>query len=530
MRKGSYSFRLAHETKAFAQFQLVDDRKFVSLAKERGIQLGLGSTGASSLERLDELGGLKPIAFGSGGPWREPLVFRDETEFVPWATYAVDDDGFRRATALFSPWQLLYLKRALDLGTAPASVEWLLDTTKRRRLGRGWRSWLERQAEERSGLDARWRPTILLLVRLQNRYLPSVRGTLTTRSVQTPFDPETGGYVDHDALVREFDPEQVLRGHGLTVEEVKNVHHRLVSQAAFEDPLDRWSTLIRMAPYTERQKLKGDALRAQDAYDAGAMLRDFYFHLTDELLPQPDEVFDVSDGSWRERIYGHEPRLRYTRGDLKAELQRHGPYPHLVHLVVEGDSEKLIFEFLVGAFGFEPKERGVSVSVFGGVGKTDLRAELLRSVRSYSRFPILVCDREGDIEKDVEALKQEGLLTDATTFLWNTTLEEDNFSDAELVQLAKKAARRRSATLRLTPRTLRKTFSERRERVPVGLAEVLVSLASAPGHGSIRISKPDLAREMAAHLRDEINSADDLDALASHRPIVGVLLAILRAT
>jgi hypothetical protein len=526
VRRVSYSIRRAFETNAFAQFDVVDDRKFVRLAKDRGVHLG--SYGSNELEHLDELGALRPLAFWSER-WGPPSVFREETPFVPWDEYAIDEDGFRRTVALYSPWQLLYLKHALDLGTTPASVEWILDTKKRRRLGSGHRSWLERQVEERSGLDDAWRDALLLLIRIQNRYMPSARGTLTTRTVMDGWDPKTGERIRDDET-RTFKPKRALRDLGLEVSHVKNVHRRLVGQAVVDDPLENWSTLVRMAPYRERQKLKGQALVSQDGYDAGAMLRDFYYDLTGELLPQPDEMYDVSDGSWRERIYGHGPTLRYTRADLRAELQRHGLYPHLVHLVVEGESEKLLFEALVSAYGFEPSERGVSISIFRGVGKSDLRAELLRAAHAHTRFPILVSDREGGIEREVEALQREGLLVEDTTFLWKESLEADNFSHAELARLAKNVARSKGATLRLTGKALREAHEARSKRVPVGLGRVLLSLARSPEHGSVQISKLELAAEMAALLTSEMRNAADLDALTAKRPIVGLLVSILRVT
>jgi hypothetical protein len=405
-----------------------------------------------------------------------------------------------------------------------------LDTRKRKRLGRGWRAWFERQSERWTAIDRSWRRTILLLVRIQNRYFASVRGTLTTSQWSAPLDLETGQHVDYLAMARNFDADLALRDLGMTAEEVKTIHHRLGFAATTGDPLGHWSLLARMAPYRERQKLGGEALRVQDFYDAADMLRRFYHDLTGDLLPHPDEMTDASDGSWRVRVFGHPPRLNFTRNDLRAELQRHGLYPSLVHLVVEGETEVVLFERLIGAMGISPSERGVSISTYHGVGQHQLRQEILRVARRLSRFPVLVTDREGEVEKEIEALKRDGLLRDETTFLWNKNLEEDNFTDAELVELAKRAAKRQGVELRLSARTLRTKYEERCRRAPVGLAEFLLERAAHPRHGSARLSKRVLAEEMATYLLDEFRTSTDSEDLAKRRPLMGVLFSIRRPT
>jgi hypothetical protein len=142
--------------------------------------------------------------------------------------------------------------------------------------------------------------------------------------------------------------------------------------------------LVRMTAYQQRQKLRGDALRAQDTFDAAEMLRHFYFHLTGHLLPQPDEAFDGSGGAWRERVYGHRPQLMYTREDLKKELQRFGLHPHLVHLIVEGPTELALFEHFLDALGLDAARHGITFSTFEGVGQHKLRRAILNVARTYS--------------------------------------------------------------------------------------------------------------------------------------------------
>ena len=92
-------------------------------------------------------------------------------------------------------------------------------------------------------------------------------------------------------------------------------------------------------------------------------------------------------------------------------------------------------------------------------------------------------DREGDIEREVDLLKRDGLVTDETVFMWNKSLEEDNFTDEELVRVATSIAQSRGARLDLRPERLREAYEGQRSRVGrrgKGLADILLAAMSAP--------------------------------------------------
>jgi hypothetical protein len=289
--------------------------------------------------------------------------------------------------------------------------------------------------EQRAGLDEAQRPLMLLLVALQPRYYPIIRGTLTKITTTLSFDPETGREIDpYRKAVEEFDPQAVLERSGLTTEDIKRMYENVAAAAHMRDPLERFYMLTRMLPHAERMKLRGSELLAQDRYDAAEMLRRFYFDLSNELLPAPDDMFDGSGGAWKERLFGHPPRLGFRPDDLHVELLRHRLYPHSVHVVVEGPTDELLIRGLLEALAGPVRELGVTLSLLRGLGRIRLQSEVLAAAKRYARFPILVVDREGDIERDIELLKRDGLVTDDTVFVWNNSLEEDNFTDEELVR------------------------------------------------------------------------------------------------
>jgi hypothetical protein len=526
-----YSFRKAHEEDAFHQADLLTTDAFGREAKERDFGLSFGTTLRKQLEELDGVGALRPIAFETESG---ELVFREEVGFSPWDTYAaVVRDNYKKVTAYYSHWQLVYTRDAVELGRVSVPISTVLDDDRRKNIGEGFRTFYEHQVQRWRALDDDWRDCILLLVRLQNRYFPVIRGSLTKINTRLGYDPVVGGYVDpYPQTVREFEPAAVLDELGLGVENVKEMHDRLAFQGIARDPLKYFHGLFRMAPYRERAKLKNEARRAQDAFDAAEMLRRFYHDLTGELLPAPDEMIDASGGKWKEQFYGHGSRLEYDRHDLQVALRLHHLDPHIVHLIVEGKSDEALFRGLIEALtGAEVSNLGIGFSNLEGVGRTRLYGRILRLAKNSTRFPVLVADREGDIERDVELLKAEGLLSDETAFLWNASLEEDNFTHEELVASATQIAERKGGHLQLEAEQLRAARESQEERLgedAQGLAELLLGLARNPQNGAVRISKPELAQELVQVLLDEIEREEDQEALVQRRPVLGIVFSIIR--
>jgi hypothetical protein len=128
-------------------------------------------------------------------------------------------------------------------------------------------------------------------------------------------------------------------------------------------------------------------------------------------------------------------------------------------------------------------------------------------------------------------LQKEGLLHPDSTFLWDKSLEEDNFTCEELVEIARAIATKRGATFKLAGSTLRRRYRERHRQTGIGLAEVLLDLAANPRHGSVRISKRELGTEMAAFLWSECSAAGQtIEAVAEKRRVIRILLDVLRVT
>jgi hypothetical protein len=534
-----YSFRRAHEANAFDQFPLLTPSKLRSEARDRGIQCSL-STFVEELERFDREGAFSPILFETvDADGADGIVFRDEGDYVPWSQYAVPEWGRAKPRPYYSPWQLLYLNDAVELPKISVSIEWLLNDEQRATLGPTQRTLLGQQLEDWRELDREWRDVLLVLLRLQSRYGPSVKGTLLKSTVNLVRHPQSGEYVDPRELKPPFDAHKVLDELGLNQETLKVMHQRLAVHGMMlggDDPLRYWHMLIRMAPAKQRVKLRGRARRAQDAYDAAEMLRRFNFNLTGELLPNPDDIFDLSDKSWKKRLFGKWPTFSYTRADLAVELRLRDLHPHQVHIVVEGETEKIVCQRVLEALAAMPlDDMGVSIQRLYGVGKgkvSSRQRDMLRAMKPFPRYLILVADREGDMEREVERLKQEGVLTEETAYLWDTSFEEANFTDQEIVTMIAAIGADAGATLTLDAHSLRALYEEHRVKAgkdAKGLATFALGLAGRQEYGSVIASKPELAKRMADLILDDLLRRG-AEVVSAERRIVAMLVSVFRVT
>jgi hypothetical protein len=530
-----YSYRAAYDANAFHQFQLVGAAKLGREARDRDLDCSaFESTLVKQLDRLDREGAFSPVLFEmvdeSGN---DAVVFRDEVEYRPWSEYEVDDGVTVKPRPLYSPWQLLYFGDALAMPKAEVDALWLLDDERRQTIHEASRVYWTARVNTWRGLERDWRTIMLVLVRLSSHYGPPIKGTLMKSTVSLVHHPETGEFVDPRELEPPFNAQAILDELGLTVETVKGMHERLAIHGNRDDPLRSWHMLFRMAPARERAKLRGVARRAQDAYDAAEMLRHFYYDLTSELLLNPDEIYDVSDKSWKRELFGEWPTLGFTRADLAVELRRHDLHPHQVHIVVEGETEAIVCRrILESATGRPLNEFGVTMHRLQGVDSAALHREMLRAVKYFPRYVVLIADCEGAIEAEVEKLTEEGVLSDESTLLWDTSFEEANFSDEELIEMIAAVGAAAGATLTLDAPMLRRLYEEHRERAGKsarGFASFALGKARSPECGSVACSKTQLADEMVERIFADIRERG-AEAVGEGRPIVKMLIAIVRVT
>lgn len=460
-------------------------------------------------------------------------MFREEESAREWASYAWDANGRPHTTALYSPWQLLYVDDVLDTPSVTLGLETLrAPAGQRDAVLQQWRKLLETQEARWQALDKAWRPLMKLLVRLQNRYLPEITGR--TRFL---YDVQQQLQVDPwpDELER-FDAAAVASELGVSAPQLSEAYWFLVERGMDREPQDGVELLRRARLHSTHKRVRGMPRRAQDLFDAAQVLWLFLNDLTGQA-PERTPLWPL-DGRQRERaaLYDRGPATWTSREQLQAELVQTGLYPHGVHVVGEGKSEKeVVYRLVEGLLGSQAADE-LGFTDLGGSGSASRLNTMVSGFTTYAQRTVVIVDSEGSMAQYVTGLIRSNKLPEEDVLQFTSNLEDSNFSPEEMLHvLVERAANptdaRPAVTLTLPLDDVLAAHEERRKRThdEPGLAGTLLKLAQDPQYGGpVTISKPDFARALADRILVEVGQAhgneEAIEALRRRRPVLAFLL------
>jgi hypothetical protein len=525
------------------QRRLVSESEMRTLGTERGLPLRLGR---EVWEQFDAAGAFCPIAFGLGG-WHDefPLdadqsdtvVFREERPYVSWEKYSVDHWGHPSTHPLYSPWQTLALQSTITEQTFALPVPTLLDSNALSLALEGpFKGVLENQLATWRGLNDWWAPTIKLLVEIQNRFWPDVSGR-----VVMPIDPARNERVDPMPAERaEFDPLAVLHRHGLDEQALAQAYGFLLERGARSEGGrdgrssggDRWARLRQMAHRQERARILGPARMAMDFYEAAEMLGLLWHDITGTFLPAIDVVpYRRTTRPIDHDVVRLDPYSR-SRAALREKLVERGLWPGRVHAVVEGETEVMWVEQLVTAFlGGVPES--LLITNLRGVGAARQVGAIIALLEDATTHAALLVDNEGEMGRVVPDLIRRGVLSPEQVLMVGDSFEESNFSAAELLRVVRLLARnppgdRPKIHVDINVRQLGSRQSEliaaARAGSEPGLAATLLKMLREPEHGSLNLSKTELAQGLIdftlAEIEACIGNSAKIEKLMADRPAV----------
>jgi hypothetical protein len=528
------SWRDLWRSAAFAQLDLTWASNFATRAREREQHLGIG---AGALEELDLAGALQPIAFAAGGnppnvvdmtPYEEHMTFREERETRPWSAYAWEQHGHPQTTALYSPWQFLYLDHVIERSGESLPLSQLLaPADELASMIDRLRELMENLQAAWASLDENWRPLTKLLVALQNRYLPAVTGSSTLL-----FDAERGVRVEPwERELETFDAQATANWLGISAEQVQGAYWFLVERGIKREPRDEMEWLRRARPRAARQRWRGQSRLAQDHFDAAQMLRLFVRDLTGEPPPPPSALPMDGRQLFRDALYERGPVPYLTRDDLVHALLATDLYPHAVHVVGEGKSEyEFVTTLVAGMLGDEAADE-VGFSNLGGSGSASRLPTMVDGFTTYAQRTVVIVDNEGQMAEYATGLERSGSLPGEDVLRFASNIEDSNFSPQELIDVLTELAVNPEGALppvelHITVQDLEARYAERAataDELP-GRAGVLLDLATEPDYGGpVRPGKPQFARALARRMLaelDAVSGEEEREILLTRRPLL----------
>lgn len=203
--------------------------------------------------------------------------------------------------------------------------------------------------------QAEWlHPRLIALSTLEPIYYPNI-----IRRIRYNGDELTR----YDAWRSKLRPRGMLDWLEVEPSWIKDSAGALLDQADGLDPLGRWSELVKEADPDRWEWLQGEARSANDLRIGAEILLRYYDRLTrGRIAPKIKEP----SGRGRDQFSG---RLK-PKGSLDGVLTNFGlsPHPQLV-LVVEGETELLLFPRLMEVFGIRQDRDFIAIENAQGVGR-----------------------------------------------------------------------------------------------------------------------------------------------------------------
>jgi len=358
------------------------------------------------------------------------LEFPSSTNFRPWDKYR-DKHGEENTFIYYHPYQVFLLHNFMGLTQIVLTSVYLESVNEFEKSFEQMKK-MHRQVKE-AFLKARPRfvRQIGFLLQLQNAYQPDYRGVVHLTWDEKSFERWL------DWRKNSFSPSEVLKDSGMSLEEARDLGRGFAAQADFDDPMARWYRLVRLMPFTQKEKLRGKALLAQDYYEIVGILNFFLRDLTKEEQPDADDLVDGRRGKWKNTYYGK--KFDYKDPDIQKKIISDFlivPIPKVV-LLIEGDTEETVISILMNALGIIPENEGITIHNFGGTGGiTAFNASAVLGIaKSQNVARYLIIDNDPEVEELVKELSDRLRLLDDNCYrIWEKDFEYDNFGVDYLVE------------------------------------------------------------------------------------------------
>jgi hypothetical protein len=373
-QRGNYlDLKLATDiifTSPFPQFKLLNVSQFIDFSQQNNVWTSKGE-----LEYFDKKNLIKPLVFLTREKksdvypkyhgvivdsynmvalyYHKIVQFYQSQDFKPWNNFM---DGTEESVSLYyHPYQFLMLLEAKKLSYYSFSLHTLEETDYSElsvQIHKYKDQAIERLQNKAINIE-KLTPTVALLILLQNIYNWNI-GTFTGNPhTKEKLDKQLKNFIKWKKNC--FDPNELLQISGFSVSEVQELYKHICRTAQQIDPLALWYPLLQLINRDRLGKLKNNAALAQEYYKLARILKVFLFDVTNEEMPEPDDIPNGLHGVWKEKLYG-KPFNYYQKkvqGKIKDHYFRDPDFKSVI--VIEGETEEVVIKMLLKALRIDNK-------------------------------------------------------------------------------------------------------------------------------------------------------------------------------
>ena len=428
----------------FPQFVLVNPRQFCQEAEKRRIRIR-----ESDLEYLDKLDIIRPcLRFRSSildselttilpkNPYDWCRLYKQNCielpkpgDFIPWKKRA-NKEKREQIGIYYHPWQLLFLKEQLSDATTQISTEDLIKTKVDVQVYIKTIKTMHKKCLQATRINAKkyHNKIIGLLMLLEEPYSATIRGYVYLDR----RDKNSHTKWNNWQKTKEFS-KAIHKKSGFTEKGLIDIYEKLVFNTNNLDPINAWNPFMELIKRNKKRKLKGDALLAEDFFEALKMMALHIKDLTGKQMPEPGNSAPWLGNEWKEIAYGKPFNINSKKTVNRILSDYIYSRPIIASIIVEGKTEEKVIRKIMKQVNIDkPEKQGIHIYNLRGSG--NLKQKNIDGYITRARLDeneiYVIADK--DAEKFLKDHKGNTVKEDNIT-IWDTDFEGDNFEICEIM-------------------------------------------------------------------------------------------------
>ena len=353
------------------------------------------------------------------------VEFPEEQNYQAWSNYnRIAED----IELLYHPFQIIQVNELFSIIKKPLDLESLENVENYSKGLENILKKMKKRLETAKIREKHWIDKLSLLIILDEAYGPYVKNI--------PINKEIDSYIEKYSRWRlyNFSANNILQKIGFSIDKIKEMYIDLCWTTKQFDPLYYWFPLIQLIKKSQRNRLQGIGLLAQDYYDYIYMIGNFIFDITGQKMLDPDDITDGGiNGKWKEKIYGF--NFDYTTKRTRQALLD----TYLIDrsfrfgIIFEGSTEETVIDLLLKSLHIDKTRDGFFLHNAEGIANIHKHLEGLFYFAKLEEIELfLIVDNDNESKNLQQRLKMK--IDEKNIREWDKDFEYDNFGTDLVVE------------------------------------------------------------------------------------------------